>query len=1099
MNIILRWRRLIVAVLHVALIAASSYAAFWLRFDGHLPDAELEHYLEGLPALLMIRGLVFARFRLFQGLWRYTSLWDLRNIVLAVLSSSFLFYIVVHAVLGMTAYPRSVILIDPLLLVCLMAGVRLAHRMFPPLRPATPARRVLVVGAGDAAEMIVREMRRHPEYGHEPVGFVEDQPELRGQRIHGVPVLGGVRDLVRIMLAERPHEVLIAFAHEQAAAIRAVVRLLEPFKVPLTRLPQIEDLVAGRATVSHIRQLRVEDLLARAPIGLDATPVRRLIEGRRIMVTGAGGSIGSELCRQIARYSPARLVLFERYENGLYTIERQLRDAWPDGPFAAAIGDVTDVHRLDVVLRAERPDIIFHAAAHKHVPLMEMNPCEAVKNNIIGTLRCADAAVRHGVGAFVLISTDKAVHPSSVMGASKRIAELIVQGLTGQQQATKFMTVRFGNVLGSSGSVVLRFLEQIEAGGPVTVTHPEIRRYFMLIPEAVQLVLQAAAIGESGGVYVLDMGEQIKLVEMARNLIRLSGHIPDEEIAITFVGLRPGEKLSEQLVGDEEVATPSAVEKILHVCGRPSVGPARFLHPALGRLTSAANAGDVDEVLRQMRQIVPSFAPCPLEPFQPIPLPVVPLPAAAEKAAAAGSRRPWVMTAGLGLLLVLLANCSKPPSPPATHTPVAPGSRTEYFVAPQGLPTNDGSPERPLDLATALAKASPVQAGQKIWLRGGTYRGGFISSINGGEGSPIVVRNYQGERVILDGSNPDAQAHGIVLDVVGTHTWFWGLELTYTNPTRAITTNASTPNGIYANQSKDVKFINMILHDLPAQGLGLWAESVDVEAYGNIIYYNGTNDLDHGIYVQNMTDTKRIEDNIIFEQASHGLHAYGSSNAYLDHLYVAGNVIFNNGLLRDEPQRNILIGGGRVAHEMTVRDNFTYFPPASAHGSNNLGYAAGCADSIVTGNAFVGPNALTLVNCLPALTKNVFVGSLDPADLPQEFSDNTYLPTLPTGLQVSVRPNRYEPGRAHVIVYNWDLQTQISVDLASAGLRNGQNYEIRDVQNLFEQPILMGTYTGAPVTLPMTGLRTAIPTWNRAVMPRSTLPEFGVFLILPRS
>jgi parallel beta-helix repeat protein len=430
---------------------------------------------------------------------------------------------------------------------------------------------------------------------------------------------------------------------------------------------------------------------------------------------------------------------------------------------------------------------------------------------------------------------------------------------------------------------------------------------------------------------------------------------------------------------------------------------------------------------------------------------------------------------------------------------VAPGSRTEYFVSPQGLATNDGSPERPLDLTTALAKDSPVRAGQKIWLRGGTYRGGFVSAINGGEGAPIVVRNYQGERVILDGSNPDAQQHGIVLQVIGTHTWFWGLELTFTNPTRPITANASSPNGVYANESRDVKFINMILHDLPAQGMGIWAESVDVEAYGNIIYYNGTNDLDHGIYVQNMTDTKRIEDNIIFEQASHGLHAYGSSNAYLDNLYVSGNVIFNNGLLRDEPQRNILIGGGRVAHEMTVRDNFTYFPPASAHGSNNLGYVAGCADSIVTGNAFVGPNALTLVNCLPAMTKNLFVGSLIPPDLPQEFNDNTYLPSLPTGMQVAVRPNRYEPGRAHVVVYNWDLQTQISLDLSGAGLRTGQNYEIRDVENLFDQPILSGTYTGAPVTLPMTGLRTAIPTWNHAVMPRHTLPEFGVFLVLPRS
>jgi FlaA1/EpsC-like NDP-sugar epimerase len=409
-------------------------------------------------------------------------------------------------------------------------------------------------------------MRRHPEYGCVPVGFVEDDPRWRGQCIHGVPVLGGMRDLVQIMLAVRPHEVLIAVTSPEPAIIRRVVKLLEPFKVHLTRLPLVTDLVngsangGGSATVMDIRQLRVEDLLDRVPIGLDPEPVRRLIEGRRILVTGAGGSIGSELCRQIAQWSPARLVLYERYEGGLYGIDSQLRDAQPDGPFAAVIGDVTDVNRLDTVLAAERPDIIFHAAAHKHVPLMETNPCEAIKNNAIGTLRVAEAAVRHRVRQFVLISTDKAVHPSSVMGASKRIAELIVQSLTASSGSTRFATVRFGNVLGSSGSVVPRFLEQVKAGGPVTVTHPEIRRYFMLIPEAVQLVLQAAAIGQPGAVYVLDMGQPIKLVDLARNLIRLSGHVPDDDISIVFTGLRPGEKLSVDLVDVDEFAVASPVD-----------------------------------------------------------------------------------------------------------------------------------------------------------------------------------------------------------------------------------------------------------------------------------------------------------------------------------------------------------------------------------------------------------------------------------------------------------------------------------------------------------------------------------------------------------
>jgi FlaA1/EpsC-like NDP-sugar epimerase len=601
----LRWRRPIVVTLHLSLIAASNYAAFWLRFDGDIPALEIGLYLQALPSLLLIRGLTFYRFRLFQGLWRYTSLWDLRNIVLGVGSSSVLFYVLVHWISAEKGYPRSVFLIDALLLVCLMGGVRLAHRMGPALRRGGLRRRVLVIGAGDAGEMIVREMKRHPEYGYEPVGFVEDDPRWREQSIHGVPVLGGVRDLVRIMLAEHPHEVLIAFTQPAPVVIRSVVKLLEPFKVPLTRLPLVTDLVNGGATVTDIRQLRVEDLLDRVPIGLDPEPVRRLIEGRRILVTGAGGSIGSELCRQIAQWSPARLVLYERYEGGLYAIESQLRDAWPDGPFAAVIGDVTDADRLDRVIGHERPEMIFHAAAHKHVPLMEMNPCEAVKNNVVGTLRVAEAAMRHGVGEFVLISTDKAVHPSSVMGASKRIAELVVQHLTASGP-TRFVTVRFGNVLGSSGSVVPRFLEQVRAGGPVTVTHPEIRRYFMLIPEAVQLVLQAAALGEPGAVYVLDMGQPIKLVDMARNLIRLSGHIPDEDIAIAFTGMRPGEKLSEDLVSDDETVNASPVDKILQVRARRANG-SHLTHAQLTRLTQLASVGDADAVLREIRRIVPTY------------------------------------------------------------------------------------------------------------------------------------------------------------------------------------------------------------------------------------------------------------------------------------------------------------------------------------------------------------------------------------------------------------------------------------------------------------------------------------------------------------
>jgi hypothetical protein len=357
-----------------------------------------------------------------------------------------------------------------------------------------------------------------------------------------------------------------------------------------------------------------------------------------------------------------------------------------------------------------------------------------------------------------------------------------------------------------------------------------------------------------------------------------------------------------------------------------------------------------------------------------------------------------------------------------------------------------------------------------------------------------VVRPSPGERAILD-----CAARGAVLNVFGTYTTFQDLEVSCSTPTRVDSGQANDPTGIAANESAHIKFINLIVHDMPGQGFGLWSESVEAEVYGTIVYYNGANHFDHGIYTQNATGTKRIEDNVIFGQASHGIHAFGSEAAALDHFYIAGNVIFNNGLLVGEGERNILVGGLRIARDLTLVDNFTYYPPASARGSNNLGYSAGCADAKVTGNYFVGPVALALINCLPAqLAQNVLIGALDPPDLLASNPNNQHTASLPRGSRVTVRPNRYQSGRAHVIVYNWDLQPQVAVDLSTAGLTSGQRFEIRDVQDLFGAPLVTATYTGAPVTLPMTGLRAAAPTWNQAVAPRHTAPEFAVFIVLPR-
>jgi FlaA1/EpsC-like NDP-sugar epimerase len=588
--------------IHIGAIALASYLAFWLRFDGDIPRPEWNLFVQTLPWLIAIRGITFVPFQLYEGLWRYTSVYDLRRIVTAVGVSSVLFYCQVHWVMNARIYPRSVFIVDALLLIFVMGGSRLMYRTYQEVTRSKPQRRVLIYGAGDAGEMIVRDMKRYNAY--QPIGFVDDDVQKVGRRIHGVQVLGTRADIARILAETRPHEVLVAIPRADPSGVRSIVKALEPFKIAIRTLPNIRDLDECRVTVTAIRDLSIEDLMARAPVGLDVERIRDLVADRSVVVTGAGGSIGSELSRQIAALGPRELVLYERYENSLYAIANDLESC--RSPVSSVIGDVTDIRRLNAVFDKFRPDVVFHAAAHKHVPLMELNICEAVKNNVTGTRRVAQAAQRYGVKKVVLISTDKAVNPSSVMGSTKRVAELVLQRLQSQSSSTDFVCVRFGNVLGSNGSVVPRFLEQIRAGGPVTVTHPEMRRYFMLIPEAVQLVLHAAALGDRGALYVLDMGEQIKLLDIARNLIRLSGFVPEEEIAITFTGPRPGEKLFEELVGPGEAIVASGVDKILRVHAEAHSNGMQ-LDRQVARLERFAATGNSDAVLDELVRIVPTF------------------------------------------------------------------------------------------------------------------------------------------------------------------------------------------------------------------------------------------------------------------------------------------------------------------------------------------------------------------------------------------------------------------------------------------------------------------------------------------------------------
>ncbi len=600
-------RRFFLFAAHVGLAAASNWLAFLLRFDEDIPSQQWELFASMLPLLLTLRALTFYPFRLYDGLWRYTSLWDVRDLALSIAASTLVFAGVVRNGMGVWSYPSSVFVIDALLLLCLLTGLRLVPRLIRETKwLGTGRKRVLVIGAGDAGAMIVREMRNNRIYGYHPVGFIDDNPNKVGHRIHGVGVLGNRESLPRIITEHRPDVVLVAMPSAAPAVIRAVVKALEPFDLPIQTLPNLRDLLRCRVEVSQIRDLSIEDLLDRVPVDLDPKPLRSLVQGERVLVTGAGGSIGAELCRQVARFSPSSLVLLDRYENGLFAIANEL-SADGHAVIVPQIGDITDVGQMNRLFAERRPTLVFHAAAHKHVPLMEGNPCEAVLNNVSGTRIVAEAAHRHEVDRFILISTDKAVNPVSVMGASKGVAELLIQE-AGRTSRTIFASVRFGNVLGSNGSVIPQFLNQIKAGGPVTITDPGMRRYFMLTTEAVQLVLHAARLARGGEVFVLDMGEQISVVDMARNLIRLSGFVPDKDIGMTYLGCRPGEKLVEELVGAHETLEPTSVQKITCVRKDPAYMPSN-LSGLIRRLEESAAEGNAANVVAILCDIVPGYRP----------------------------------------------------------------------------------------------------------------------------------------------------------------------------------------------------------------------------------------------------------------------------------------------------------------------------------------------------------------------------------------------------------------------------------------------------------------------------------------------------------
>jgi FlaA1/EpsC-like NDP-sugar epimerase len=556
--------RTLLAMVHDVAAAAAAWAlAFWLRLNLELPAPYVDVMLHTLPVVVPLQAAIFWRFGLYRGVWRYASLHDLRLIVLAVAVGALAVPAVLVLARMASPVPRSVFVLDPMLLLFMMGGSRLAYRAWKEGRlaglakpQATP---VLVMGAGDAAEALVRDLSAKREW--RVVGLLDDAANRQGRHIHGVPVRGKLDDLETVARDLGVSDVIIAMPAVSHTVRRHAVHLATAAGLKTMTVPSFDDIVSGKVTVSQLREVELDDLLGRDPVVLDSTALSGLLAGKVVMVTGAGGSIGSELCRQIARFGPAQLILFELSEYALYRIEQEFRRRVPALPLVCAVGDARNRRRVEHILHTYKPRVVFHAAAYKHVPLMEeVNTWEALQNNVLGTYVLASSAARFGVERFVFVSTDKAVNPVNVMGASKRLAEMVCQALQ-REGGTQYVMVRFGNVLGSAGSVVPKFRQQIAEGGPVTVTHPEVKRYFMSIPEAAQLVLQAGAMGAGGEIFVLDMGEPLRILDLAREMIRLSG-FSEHEIGIEFVGLRPGEKLYEEVLADDEHTVPTLHPKL---------------------------------------------------------------------------------------------------------------------------------------------------------------------------------------------------------------------------------------------------------------------------------------------------------------------------------------------------------------------------------------------------------------------------------------------------------------------------------------------------------------------------------------------------------
>jgi FlaA1/EpsC-like NDP-sugar epimerase len=599
-----------------ALLCICYYCAYLVRFEGFLEPSDLGLFAKTLPPLLIFKIACFFLSDLYRGMWRYMGITDLLNIVKGSFLGSLIFTLYLAMVYHFEGISRSVLFIDFVFTVVSVGGMRLLIRLFYQQDPdffneiifwrkkAHESKKAMIIGTGTLAERLYRELHTDQPALYRVVGFIDEASGHRGMKIHGVPVLGSLEELPNLINYYRIDDVLVANPESISGRMKTLVELCTDNGIRVKIIPSLSERVKG-AVAQNLRDIRIEDLLEREPVNLDMNQVTRDLHGKRVLITGAGGSIGSELARQISQFQPKKLVLLDNAETPLYSIEMELRDSYKDMDIIPCIGDIRNKKSLDQILKRYEPQIIFHAAAYKHVPMMELVPLDAVNTNVLGTFNLASSACKYHAEKFIMTSTDKAVRPTSVMGATKRVAEMVVQSMNGN--GTRFVIVRFGNVLGSNGSVVPLFERQIAEGGPVTVTHPEVNRYFMTIPEAVMLVLQASAIGKGGELFLLDMGKPIRIIDLAKNMIKLAGLVLDRDIKIEYIGLRAGEKLYEELLISGEGVIDTAYNKI-KVCNHSNCVEEKNLYEALERMKLLVETSyDHEAALRIIRSLIPAY------------------------------------------------------------------------------------------------------------------------------------------------------------------------------------------------------------------------------------------------------------------------------------------------------------------------------------------------------------------------------------------------------------------------------------------------------------------------------------------------------------